>query len=226
LVSQTQKWQHAKNLLGGVLKTIGNYTAVKFDYRRVVASFVVGIVALVTHLALFEHPQQALDLTGSFFRDTLLTQFMHMSWGHLLLNLAGLAVLAWGFEIYISAKEDAFLIIFSLILTAAYVGWIEPLVWYCGLSGALHGVFVAKLLLAWDRHQMERGPRWPLIILGLGLIAKLLIEWFQTPGVDSLAGGPVAIEAHRGGVMAGLFLFAVLRAFRSTKSIDPDLTHR
>lgn len=207
-----------------MLKTIGNYTAVKFDYRRVVASFVVGIVALATHLALFEHPQQALDLTGSFFGDTLLTQFMHMSWGHLLLNLAGLAVLAWGFESYISAKEDAILLLGAWVLTAVYLSWIEPLLWYCGLSGALHGVFVAKLLLTWDRHPIEKGPRWPLLIMGLGLIAKLLIEWFQNPGLDSLAGGPVAVEGHRGGVVAGLVLYAILRAFQTVKNLDAGST--
>lgn len=201
-----------------MLKTIGNYTAVKFDYRRVVASFVVGIVALATHLMVFEHPQQALDLTGSFFGDALLAQFMHMGWGHLLLNLAGLAVLAWGFESYVSAGEDSFLLIGSLVLTAAYVSWIEPLVWYCGLSGALHGVFVAKLLLTWDRHSLEQGSRWPLLVLGLGLIAKVLIEWFQNPGFDPLAGGPVAIEAHRGGVMAGLILYAIIQAFALNRS--------
>lgn len=198
------------------MKTIDDYTAVKFEYRRIVASFVVGIVALATHLVVLQHPQQALDLTGSFFADALLSQFMHMSWGHLSLNLAGLAVLAWGFESHVTGPEDAFLVFFAWVLTAAYVSWVEPLVWYCGLSGALHGVFAAKLLLAWDRHPAHRGPRWPLLLMGLGLIAKLLIEWLHAPGVDSLAGGPVAVEAHRGGVMAGLILYLILRLHQST----------
>lgn len=204
-----------------MLKTVDDYTAVKFEYRRIVASFVVGIVALATHLTVFEHPQQALDLTGSFFGDALLSQFMHMSWGHLLLNLAGLAVVAWGFESHVRGREDAFLMVFALVLTAAYISWIEPLVWYCGLSGALHGVFTAKLLLAWDRHQGSPNQRWPLMVMGAGLIAKLLIEWSQTPGFDSVAGGPVAVEAHRGGVMAGLVLYAVLRLHQSAHPKEP-----
>lgn len=209
-----------------MLKTIADYTAVKFDYRRIVASFVVGIVALATHLMVLQHHQQALDLTSSFFADTLISQLMHMSWGHLWLNLAGLGVVAWGFESHVSGREDAFLVFFSLVLTAAYITWIEPLVWYCGLSGALHGVFVAKLLLAWDRHQPEHGKRWPLLVMGVGLIAKLLIEWFQTPGFDNLAGGPIAVEAHRGGVMAGLVLYGILRLHQSAQMSDATAPER
>lgn len=190
-----------------VLKTIGNYTAVRFNYRRVSASIVIGMMALLVHLMFLAHPQQALDLTGSFFMDTLLAQFMHLSWAHLALNLAGLAVVAWGFEAQASGWMDLWSWIAALLGVAAYVSWCEPLVWYCGLSGALHAVFTAKLTLAWREagaSTLTRRAALPLIALTLGLIAKLMLEAHTGPSHDALAGGRVAIEAHRGGALIGL----------------------
>jgi hypothetical protein len=40
-------------------------------------------------------------------------------------------------------------------------------------------------------------------VLAAGLAVKLILEWHSDPTTDSLVGGPIAFEAHRGGALGG-----------------------
>ncbi|WP_370262736.1 rhomboid family intramembrane serine protease [Limnobacter sp.] len=140
----------------------------------------------------------------------MLTQFIHLSWTHLALNLAGLAVLTWGFSHLIKPSLWAGLLGLSLAWVALYITFIEPLSWYCGLSGALHMQFVVCLALAF-RQSTNVGLRaWPLWLMLLGLLAKLLLELNPAEATDPSVGGPVAYAAHRGGALGGLLVVIIL----------------
>ena len=132
---------------------------------------------------------------------------MHLGLSHLALNIAGL-LLVW-----ILAGD-----------TASPLGWVaitawtvavisagfwfldENLIWYVGLSGVLHGLLVAGALGSLRRRQGEA-----LALLGL-VFAKLAYEQLvgPLPGSEASSGGPVVVNAHLYGGIAGLLAGALL----------------
>lgn len=192
------------------METIRNYNAPSQLFLGVASSFVIGIAAIAGQFLAPDFPQQGLDLIDSFFIYALLAQFTHLGPVHLGLNLAGLALLTWGFSEQRSHGEWLWIQATSLVWVAFYVAAIEPLNWYCGLSGALHFQFAACLLLALFRSPGNLQKTWPLWILAVGLLLKLLLEWNSGHHTDALVGGPIAYEAHRGGAFGGLFAGIVI----------------
>lgn len=192
------------------METIRNYNAPSPLFLRVASSFAIGIAAIAGQFLAPDFPQQGLDLIDSFFIYALLAQFTHLGVAHLGLNLAGLALLAWGFSGLRSNGEWLWIQAGSLVWVAFYVAAIEPLNWYCGLSGALHFQFAACLLLAFFRSPGNLHKTWPLWVLAAGLLLKLLLEWNSGHHTDALVGGPIAYEAHRGGAFGGLLAGIVI----------------
>ena len=192
------------------METIRNYNAPRPLFLGLASSFVIGIMAIAGQLFAPAFPQQGLDLIDSFFIYALLAQFTHLGLAHLGLNLAGLALITWGFSTRRGAGEWIWIQVASLAWVALYVAAIEPLAWYCGLSGALHFQFTACLLLALFRSPASLKRSWPLWALAAGLLAKLLLEWNSGHHNDALVGGPIAFEAHRGGALGGLVLAIII----------------
>lgn len=192
------------------METIRNYNATSPLFLRVASSLVIGIAATFGQLFAVDFPQQGLDLIDSFFVYSLLAQFTHLGWAHLGLNLAGLALLTWGFSSQRSTREWVLIQAVSVVWVAAYLALIEPLDWYCGLSGALHFQFAACLVLAIQRSPRAFQHTWPLWAMALGLITKLVLEWNSGHVTDTWVGGPIAFEAHRGGALGGLAVGALL----------------
>jgi len=133
--------------------------------------------------------------------------FVHLGWPHLVLNLAGLALIWILFRHAFSARNW---IIVTFISSAAVGGGLllfaPALEWYVGLSGALHGLFAAGLVAA-----LFAGNRadWLLVIL---LCAKLAWEQFAgtMPGTAEIAGGKVIVDAHLYGAIGGAVAAALL----------------
>ncbi len=196
------------------METIRNYNAPSPLFLGVAYSFVIGILAIAGQVFAPDFARQGLDLIDSFFIYILIAQFTHLGWVHLSLNLAGLAIVAWGFSNQRSQREWLWVQLLSLVWLAFYLSQIEPVQWYCGLSGALHFQFTACLLLALHRTPSKPALGWPLWVLAAGLIAKLILEWNSGHTTDALVGGPIAFEAHRGGALGGL-LFGLAIIFRS-----------
>lgn len=192
------------------MEAIRNYNATNPLFLRVVSSFVIGIMAIAGQIVAPDFAQQGLDLIDSFFIYAFLAQFTHLGWAHLGLNLAGLALLVWGFSGQQSSGEWLWIQAGSLVWVAFYVAAIEPLNWYCGLSGALHFQFSACLLLTLFRSPSQLRKTWPLWILAAGFLLKLLLEWNSGHSTDALVGGSIAYEAHRGGAFGGLFAGIVI----------------
>jgi membrane associated rhomboid family serine protease len=198
------------------LKTIRNYTAQKGLFAAYGFSFATGIAAIATQVSAPGFAQQGLDLIDSKFLYFMLTQLAHLGWAHLTMNLAGMALVAWGFSAHRSSPQWLLIQTSAFFWMAFYLIHIEPMTWYGGLSGAIHFQFAACLVLAWSNTPGIWATRWPLALLSAGLAVKLLIEWNGSTNIDPLIGGPVAYEAHRGGaiggVVLGLFLLLMRRA--------------
>lgn len=144
-------------------------------------------------------------LQGEYWR--LVTgHLVHGSVRHLLLNSAGLGLIAALFGQDYSWRAWLLVALFSALAIDAGLVFCEPqLVWYVGLSGVLHGALAAGAI-AWWRHESR-----PLaLLLSAILLGKL--AWEQWHGALPLSGAlPVVVDAHLygalGGAVAGLMLW-------------------
>lgn len=141
---------------------------------------------------------------GQYWR--LLTgHFVHGSSLHLLLNGAGLALVAALFPRDYSLVQ--WLIILFVSMAAMDVGfvWLEPqLQWYVGFSGVLHGALAAGAV-AWWRHETKA------LALALTVIFIAKLVWEQVHGALPLSGDmPVVVDAHLYGAIGGGLAGAVL----------------
>ena len=135
---------------------------------------------------------------------------VHLGWPHFALNAAGLA-LVWTLVGDAYKPAGWLLIIFTSIGAIDLGLWIfnPQLQWYVGLSGALHGVLAAGLVMSC------RQPRIETTILGLLLLCKLTWEQFNgpLPGSEGSSGGHVVVDAHLygaiGGMLAGLLTWLI-----------------
>lgn len=133
---------------------------------------------------------------------------VHLSWGHYLLNMAGLGLVWLLVGGALDLRRWLVVLVFLVVAIDAGFWWLNPqLDWYVGLSGVLHGLLVAGLLAGWRKSPVEN------LVLLLLIAAKLGYEqWLgPLPGSESTAGGPVVVNAHLYGALAGAACVAVLR---------------
>jgi rhomboid family GlyGly-CTERM serine protease len=150
----------------------------------------------------YQHQTGWLGRAGS----ALWGQFAHMDAEHWLLNCIGLLLLSWGFEPWRSRKLDC--LFFASGLAGVWAGLMlsDHIVWYKGLSGALHGLFTAYCIHVLTSER-RTGSRWVAGVLILGLLSKLLLEtrWAELRVVPAgVTAQPVLYEAHQWGAVAGL----------------------
>lgn len=152
-------------------------------------------------------------------------QFAHIDNTHLLLNLVGLWLVAWGLKPWRSPKRD--LLLFAAGLGGVCTGlMLSPdVMWYRGLSGALHGLFCGLVMVVLVTERRRPVQTVALVLLA-GACVKLLMEdpafaatigFFSgaATGPDATnpawagfsqndASRPVLYAAHRWGALAGL----------------------
>lgn len=182
-------------------------------------------------------PALGLMLGGTAVRDALMydrlriadgevyrlasAHLVHLDWPHLLLNLAGLA-LVW------ALVGPAFRSLQWLLIAVAAAAaidtafwWLMPgLHWYVGLSGVLHGLLVAGALGLFRLRRIDAS-----ILLAL-VTAKLAYEQLSgpLPGSGDVAGGAVITEAHLFGALGGAFAAGVLLYFSIVRTRRTDGT--
>ena len=127
--------------------------------------------------------------------------FAHLGGAHFAMNAAGLCV------VWLLVGQRASQLAWFGVLLAVIAGidlgfwFLDPdLLWYVGLSGVLHGLLVAGALAGLTTDRTES-----LVVLVL-VATKVLYEQFAgpMPGSEATAGGPVVVEAHLYGALAGL----------------------
>ncbi|NHN39058.1 rhombosortase [Pseudomaricurvus alcaniphilus] len=144
-------------------------------------------------------------LAGEYWR-LISAHFTHADGNHLLLNLVGLALVAYlSPHSVTTTRWLVAVLVCGLAISLGLLLWLPELQWYLGMSGVLHGLLAMALILRLYRGQIYCAA-------GLGLLAlKLLLE--QRVAVSSYAHPlielPVITEAHLIGALGG-FLIALL----------------
>lgn len=134
--------------------------------------------------------------------------FTHLGPTHLVLNIAGLAVVWLLVGSAFALWEWTFITFLSLGVIDLCFWLLDPdLSWYVGMSGLLHSMLVAGIL-----GRIREAPRESLA-LGAIVLAKVVWEQFAgpLPGSESSAGGPVVVNAHLYGAIAGIIAAGALR---------------
>ncbi len=134
--------------------------------------------------------------------------FVHLGGPHLALNAAGLALVWYLVGDAYDVRRWALVCLLS-VLTMDIGLWVfDPdLQWYVGLSGLLHGILAAGLIVALEKPDIET------LALLLLLIGKLAWEQFggPLPGSEATAGGRVVVDSHLFGAIGGAVAATWLR---------------
>jgi rhomboid family GlyGly-CTERM serine protease len=145
--------------------------------------------------------------TGQLWRF-ITGHFVHLGWSHLFLNLAGLALVAYLVGNTFDCFKWVFIAFVSIVTIDAGFWFLNPeLDWYVGLSGLLHGLLAAGLLVG--VLQLDRES----IVLAVFVLAKLAWEQISgpLPGSEASSGGVVIVDAHLYGALGGLLAAVLLR---------------
>jgi len=178
----------------------------------------IGTLCVLLHAAGF-------DQTLRFDRDAiaggdvwlLLTgNFVHLGSSHLLMNMAGFALvvaLVWS---HFTSVEWVLIIVFSsLVVGIGLYLFDQDIFWYVGFSGTLHGLVIAGSLA-----DLRHYPKSAALLLIL-IIGKLVWEQMlgALPGSESVAGGSVVVNAHLYGAIGGAAMGVILLLLKRNKAI-------
>ena len=129
--------------------------------------------------------------------------FVHLGWSHLWLNMAGLLLVFVFFAQCVSVRYWLLCLAVNALGISLLIYFLNPeIIWYVGLSGVLHGLFILGGIADIQYRKWE-GIGFTLIIL-----AKVSYEQIAgpLPGSEETAGGPVLVDAHFYGAIIGLLL--------------------
>jgi len=189
--------------------TMTTHNRLKFHYQYH-ASHILWLT-----LFLLSSSLQAFDWVDSWrFNRALVEQgnvwlllsghIVHLNWSHWLLNMAGLAIVAFFFSTHASVKQWLLVIMVSAcVISAGLWWWMTDIRSYVGLSGVLHGLFLYGAL-----REIRYYPTSGYVLVTV-LLAKLSWEFFYgaLPGSEDMAGGRVLTEAHLLGAIGGIMVW-------------------
>ena len=129
--------------------------------------------------------------------------WVHVGWIHFLLNMIAFICLPFIFP----QIKNRFLIFLLFVLpplsSLTFYYFYPHIEAYAGLSGILHGLYIASAFLYLKFH---RERNFTILVLGL-VVAKLIWEnTFGQLGTAQLIGSPVLVEAHLVGAFWGAII--------------------
>jgi rhomboid family GlyGly-CTERM serine protease len=145
-----------------------------------------------------------------YWKPSLLAEFwrlwtahwVHVGWMHFFLNMLAFACLPFIFPHARNWHLCVLLLILPPFISLIFYFYLPYIDAYAGLSGVLHGLYVA-VGLVYLKYPKER--KFALLVLLL-IAAKLIWEnTFGQTGTAQLIGSPVLTEAHLIGAIGGLF---------------------
>lgn len=139
---------------------------------------------------------------------------VHLNWGHFWLNMGGVLIVAGFLRRHWRVPQWLALLVWSALATGLGLYILNPELYrYVGLSGVLHGLFIAG---AWQERKHYA-------LSGNVLLALLMIKlvWEQIggamPGSEAAAGGHVIVDAHLYGALSGVVFVAVVEVWTKAK---------
>lgn len=145
-------------------------------------------------------------MDGEMWR-VVAAHLVHLNRPHVFLNLLGMLLiceLQWG---ALPLRHGIGLLGFSGMAISASLWWLHPeLLWYAGLSGALHGLWAGCVLFGLrPATEAPLRPRLLYLAGALLLAAKLLMEYYggASENTAHLIGGGVVTVSHLYGALAG-----------------------
>jgi rhomboid family GlyGly-CTERM serine protease len=199
----------------GIKQLLGGYVLL------LVAAFAI-VLALggSTYIEVLRYQRDEI-LAGQLWR-LLTASFVHLNWSHTLMNIGALIII-WGlFGQVLANRVWVFITLGCVLGVSAGILLLNPEISsYVGLSGVLHGYFIAGAVA--ERHTHRR----TCIVMLLMVSGKLL--WEQVvgpmPGSAETAGGNIIVDAHLYGAISGLglgwFLSRESGARMETKGLTP-----
>jgi len=155
---------------------------------------------------------------GQWWR--LLTgNLVHLGYPHLLLNLAGLAVISALLGQSMSARAWAVTGIISMIGVGLGLLLFDPeLKWYVGLSGVLYGLLLGGAIAEFRQQKLVA------LVVGFYTIGKIV--WEQLHGAvessEKITGGTVIVNAHLYGMVTGaiavLIVLGIGHLYKQTRN--------
>ncbi len=143
---------------------------------------------------------------------------VHLAWSHLLMNLAGAALVWFLVGRAFTAGQWAWVMLGCVAgIDLGLLAFSPGIAWYAGFSGVLHGVVAAGAVAS-----LSSAPRMALALL-VGLVVKLGLEQLGlgTTGTAQLIGAPVVVDAHLYGALVGLAGALLLRTWRNRSTSAP-----
>ena len=176
---------------------------------------VLGFLFEPTSSEIFAYQRNSLE--ASEYWRLFTGHLLHTNFAHLALNLLGLLLL-WALhgEYYSPQKLTIFLLLSGLITSIGIYLFSSSIIWYVGLSGVLHGLFVWGACFDILRKEYTG---WLLLI---GVTIKIVYEQLggNTQDIAELIGASVAVDAHLYGAMSGLMLASINSIIDRFKSIQ------
>lgn len=156
---------------------------------------------------------------GEWWR-LLTAHFIHLTFRHAALDLAGLALLWALFARDLSPGRWAIVVLTAAAAIDCGLWLLDPaVVWYLGISGVLHGALAAGAFVRLRRGEVEG---W--LLAGL-LLAKLVYE--QIHGAMPFSGDmPVTVDAHLYGTLGGLAAAILPDLIRLAEPPAPEKVHQ
>lgn len=169
---------------------------------------VIALAAMIggPQLGLWLRYDREAILAGELWR-ILSAHVVHLGWKHLLMNMAGLALIWLLFGRLLTTLHWAVVVTAcALAVSLGLLAFHPGIGWYVGMSGVLHGMFLAGALAS-----LSHGYRAEALLLGL-VVVKLIWEQLYGPLASSeeLAGGIVVVDAHLYGALAGVVVAATI----------------
>jgi rhomboid family GlyGly-CTERM serine protease len=150
---------------------------------------------------------EAIKVSAGEYWRLLTANLVHFGWVHTLMNAAALLLCVLAFFTEYALKKFSLLLLWCCASVGVGIYLFNPEYSpYAGLSGAIHGLIVAGLLLT------RVYPVW-IRVIALGLVVAKLVQensaGYEATDLQALLPVAVAVESHLYGAVAGL-VFAVI----------------
>jgi len=173
-----------------------------YTLAPILVSVLLLAVFLLPEALLFQLTYERPHIQAGQWWRLLTGQFVHLSWGHVAINIAGIWVM------YLLYAEHAagwrYIAVVVLLALASNFGmycFAEDITYYVGFSGVLYGLF------AWGalrdvQQRIKLG--WLLLV---GIVVKVTWEYCYGPvGIGAATADDLAVAAHFYGVVGGLLV--------------------